>query len=138
MSQTVTRRNEADRIKELLQRVSNLERRIRALVEGQDASEDEVLFNLTTLVVGVSPPYQVRRAGTLYEAVLGLAVAGSTTTTVTIYVNGVSAGTASITASQVNATTSLSVSVSVDDDVTVAVTTIGTAAEGLVVQLRIR
>lgn len=138
MSQTVDRRDVAQVIRSLENRVKNLERRIRDAEAVATASEPEIIFNLNTLVTGVSPPYQVRVASTLYEVTLGLALAGSTDTVVTIYQNGVSIGTATIAAGSVNQSTGFATSFAIDDDLTVAVTTIGTDAEGLVVQCRMR
>lgn len=91
------------------------------------------------LALSTSPPWVPVRDVTLYDVRALLGTAGTSSTVVTVYVNGVSVGTVTLTSGQTNVGASLtSTALAADTDlVTVAVTTVGTGAKDLDVLVRV-
>lgn len=91
--------------------ISQLKKRVTALERYTDRSRggelDEVLFTFPdTLYVAASPPYRYRLGGIVTSIVALLGTAGTTTTTVKVYRNGIIITTltmaAGITSTSVN------------------------------------
>lgn len=114
----------------LYERVARLERR---------RPRHSVPFSYAGAVaVSASTPWVPQEGGVLTEARALLGTAGSSSTVVTVYVNGSSVGTVTLTSGQTNESTALSEALVADTDVvTVGVTTAGTGAEDLTVLLRV-
>lgn len=91
-----------------------------------------------TLAVATSTPWVPDEDVSLREVRALLGTAGTSNTVVTVYVNGVSAGTVTLGSGVTNNSASLSAALSADTDVvTVETTTAGTGAADLTVLLRV-
>jgi len=141
MTETLNGPNLPARLERLVRRVDDLERRLRnRATEAPDPGEPlEATFSHSgTPTTAASARWYPRRTATLTQVIVSLATAGTTSTIVTVYVNGGSQGTITL-ASGVNKNTGTFNNVLVVDTdyLTVAATTVGTAAANLTVQARL-
>lgn len=131
----------AARIDRLIRRVEDLERRLRARSTDRPADAEPLeapFFHGGPLSTTTSGRWYPRRTATLSQVWCSLDTAGSTSTVVTVYVNGGSQGTVTIPGSaNTGSATFDDVLVADADYLTVAATTVGTGAEDLTVQARL-
>lgn len=130
-----------ERLTRLVRRVDDLERRLRARSAAKPPAAEplEGIFSLAgALTTVASGRWYPRRTGTLTNVFASLDTAGSSSTVVTVYVDGASQGTITL-GSGVNksSVTFDDVLVADTDYLTVAVTTVGTGAANLTVQARL-
>lgn len=128
-------------VRRLEHRIELLERPIRRQSTGRPAPDEplEAIFSHAgTLPTTPSPRWYPRRTARLYTVVVSLAIAGTSNTVVTVYVNGGSQGTITL-ASGVNKNSAAfnNVLVADTDYLTVTVTTVGTGAKDITVQGRL-
>lgn len=137
-----TPRSEVDDLK---RRVFDLERRTgvsssdtrpEATVETAQWSQ----YGTVTLTTAAdATAHRVRKGGTIREIYGSLSTAGSSSTVVTVYKNGVSIGTVTLASSDATETDTITaVSVAPGDKLTARVTTAGTGAAGLSVFVDIK
>lgn len=122
-------------------RVRQLER--KAGKDARLASEEVALFTLAGAVAlttaGEEPRYPVQTGGQLVAVTMSLTTAGSSTTTVTVYLNGVSIGTVSLASAATDTIAYLGdYRMKNGDRLGVRVTTAGTGAKGLTVAARMK
>lgn len=114
-------------------RLTDLERQLGIDVRNY---RPDTLFTLGgPLYVSESSPYPVPSKRRYKRVAMALTVAGSSTTTAQVKVNGAGVGSFSLPAGQAYSDNTLSLLVEPGDLVTVALTTAGDDAEGLTVQL---
>lgn len=131
-----TSKSEVD---ELKRRVYDLERIVKAGNRTTPQGEPTVetipfaqFGDVTLTDAGDSTAWRVRVGGKIREIYASLSTAGSSSTVVTAYKNGVSIGTVTLASSDTTETDTITtVSVGPGDKITVRVTTAGTGAKGL-------
>ncbi len=131
---------QVDQTARLVRRVENLERGQRLANNPRSTAEplEATFSHAGTPTTAASARWYPRRTATLTRVIASLATAGTTSTIVTVYVNGGSQGTITL-ASGVNKNTGTfdDVLVADTDYLTVAATTVGTGAAKLTVQARL-
>jgi hypothetical protein len=131
----------ASRLTRLVKRVEDLERRLQARTAGRPPAAEplEAVFSHAgTPTTATSARWYPRRTATLSDAIVSLGTAGSSSTVVTVYVNGGSQGTITLGSGvHANSGTFDDVLVADTDYLTVAATTVGTGAADLTVQARL-
>lgn len=100
---------------------------------------ETLVFSLAgSVAVSTSGPDTPAADGTLFKVRCLLGTAGTSSTVVTVYVNGSSVGTVTLTSGQTNVAASFSEALTADSDlVTVGVTTAGSGAKDLTVLARV-
>jgi len=141
VTETLNGPNLPARLERLVRRVEDLERRLRTANTERPLPLEplEATFSHAgTPTTAASARWYPRRTATLTQVLVSLATAGTTSTIVTVYVNGGSQGTITL-ASGVNKNTATfdDVLVADTDHLTVAATTVGTGAKDLTVQARL-
>lgn len=122
-------------------RVKDLERQIRrrAVERPADAPPLEAVFSHPgTPTTAASARWYPPRTATLTEVIVSLATAGTSSTVVTVYIDGGSQGTVTLASGVHAATAEFDDVLQADTDyLTVAATTVGTGASDLTVQARL-
>ena len=101
---------------------------------------EPIIFSYAgALAVSTSTPWTPVRNCAIYNCRALLGTAGTSSTVVTVYVNGSSIGTVTLTSGQTNVGAALTTTVVAQDTdvVTVGVTTVGAGAADLTVLLRV-
>ncbi len=134
--------NISRRLDRTIKRVEDLERRLRSRVIDNRPEPLEPLeatfSHAGTPTTAVSPRWYPSRTANLYRVLVSLGTTGTTSTVVTVYVNGGSQGTITLTSGTAkNTGTFDDVLVADTDYLTVAATTVGTGAAKLTVQARL-
>lgn len=117
-------------------RVSALERRLQFGLSAP--SDDEIIFTLPgTLAATESPPVRIRGGAVVSSVAVNLGTAGSTTTTIEVRRDGVAVGAVQLASGVTETKFPLGARFGSDQErLTVAVTTVGTGARNLTVQVR--
>lgn len=102
--------------------------------EIDDAPLEATFSHAGTPTTATSGRWYPRRTARLTDVVVSLGTAGSSSTVVTVYVNGGSQGTITLGSGVNKATGTFDDVLTTDDYLTVAATTVGTGAANLVVQ----
>lgn len=140
MTDSLNGPNIAARIDRLVRRIEDLERRLRARSTERPAPEpplEAVFSHSGTPTTSASGRWYPRRTATLGQ-VFASRTAGTTSCVVTVYVNGGSQGTVTISGTGLTGTGTFDdVLVGDTDYVTVAATTVGTGTTDLTVQARL-
>lgn len=124
-------------VRDLFRRVDLLERRLSNLARRKLILD--IPFSLDGVVyVSTSPPYYLAdRGGTVYEVVVGLRVAGTSSTTVIVTKNGNTIATVTLASGETFKKVKLTSDFTGNQDrMNVQVTAPGTGATGLDVQVR--
>lgn len=118
--------------------VAVLEERDRQLEDHLGTGERQTFSHAGVLTSAESPPWEPETSGSRLRIKFLLGTAGSTSSVLTVYVDGVSVGTVTLAAAATKGVETFDVAIAADSNlVTVAVTTLGTGAADATVQAQL-
>lgn len=130
--------SESAALRQLAQRIYNLERARREKEAPQTLTEVAVFSSPETPTVSESGPYDVHTGGAVYDVVARCRVAGTTATTVDVKHNGTVFATVTIAANALRGVAYPTRTIPKNDYLTAAVTAVGTGVKAISVFVRMR
>lgn len=130
--------SESAALRQLAQRVYNLERARRDKEAPQTLTEVAVFSSAETPTVSESGPYDVHTGGDVYDVVARCRVAGTTNSTVDVKHNGTVIATVTIAANALRGVVYPTRNIPKGSYITAAVTKVGTGVRAISVFVRMR